>query len=133
VPIISVSVTRNAAIYSGTRLVIALQLAPMQIGIRNTLSMISISAMPSMPSFQSNTPSEPPFSTNCHCAPPISYCAHKPMPSTKSINVAASAIHRAVFAFTNRHAIAASAGIASMMLRIGKPLTMPPLIGKSPR
>ena len=38
--------------YSPTRLVIDSQLAPMQIGIRKTVSMISISAMPSMPSAQ---------------------------------------------------------------------------------
>ena len=49
-PIISASMSRNAAIYSGTRFSIARQLAPMQIGIRNTLSMISIKAMPSIPS-----------------------------------------------------------------------------------
>ena len=36
--------------YSPTRLVIESQLARMQIGIRNTLSMISISAIPSIPS-----------------------------------------------------------------------------------
>jgi len=36
--------------YSPTRLVIPIQLAPMQIGIRNTDRTISSSAMPSMPS-----------------------------------------------------------------------------------
>ncbi len=35
--------------YSPTRRVIPCQLARMQIGIRKTLSMISISAMPSIP------------------------------------------------------------------------------------
>ena len=44
--------SRKAAIYSGTRLVTEAQLARMQIGIRNTDSMISISAMPSMPIVQ---------------------------------------------------------------------------------
>ena len=36
--------------YSGTRRSTEFQLAAMQIGIRNTVSMVSISAMPSMPS-----------------------------------------------------------------------------------
>ena len=36
--------------YSPTRLVTESQLARMQIGIRNTLSMMSISEIPSMPS-----------------------------------------------------------------------------------
>ena len=36
--------------YSPTRFLIASQLAKMQIGMRNTLSMMSISAMPSIPS-----------------------------------------------------------------------------------
>ena len=48
-PSISASISRKAAMYSPTRLVIEVQLAPMQIGIRNTLSMISISAIPSIP------------------------------------------------------------------------------------
>jgi hypothetical protein len=55
--------------YSGTRLVIARQLAPMQIGIRNTDSMMSTKAMPSMPSAQEMPPLRGKFSTNCHCAP----------------------------------------------------------------
>src|SRR5436189_176164 len=50
-PSISASMNRKAAMYSPTRLSMVL-LARMQIGIRNTLSMISISAMPSMPSDQ---------------------------------------------------------------------------------
>jgi hypothetical protein len=44
---------RNAAMYSPTRLSID-RLARMQIGIRNTLSTISISAMPSIPSAHEN-------------------------------------------------------------------------------
>ena len=42
--------------YSGTRFSIACQLAPMQIGIRNTVSMINTSAMPSIPSAQAKRP-----------------------------------------------------------------------------
>ena len=70
-PIISVSISRNAAMYSPTRLSIE-WLARTQIGIRNTESMISISAMPSIPSAQLNPANSGTFSTNCHCAPPIS-------------------------------------------------------------
>src|SRR3546814_4602107 len=59
---------RKAAIYSGTRFSMAIQLAPMQIGIRNTVSAISSSAMPSMPSAQANRPKIGAYSWNCHCA-----------------------------------------------------------------
>ena len=52
VPIISDSISRNAAIYSGTRFFTATQLASTHSGIRNTESSISISAMPSIPSDQ---------------------------------------------------------------------------------
>src|SRR5687767_3043227 len=51
------------------------------------------------------------------------------MPSAKSVSVAASAIHRAVFASTNRHAIAAAMGTAIRIERIGKPFNC----GRSPR
>ena len=46
----------KAAIYSGTRRSIAFHEAPMQIGIRKAVSMISISAMPSMPSAHAGPP-----------------------------------------------------------------------------
>ena len=58
--------------YSPTRVWMAFQLAPMQIGIRNTESRISINAMPSIPSAQLKPANNGAFSTNCHCAPPIS-------------------------------------------------------------
>jgi hypothetical protein len=43
--------------------------APMQIGIRNSDSMISIKAMPSIPSAHSSPAPMPSRSTNCHWAP----------------------------------------------------------------
>ena len=52
--------------YSGTRFSIARQLAPMQIGIRNTDSMMRTSAIPSMPRFQPIMPAIGWRSTNCH-------------------------------------------------------------------
>ncbi len=58
--------------YSPTRLSIACQLAPMQIGIRNTVSTISISAMPSIPSAHWKPANSAARSVNCHCAPPMS-------------------------------------------------------------
>jgi hypothetical protein len=44
----------------------------MQIGIRNTDSAISISAMPSMPSAHEKPANSDALSVNCHCAPPMS-------------------------------------------------------------
>src|SRR3989344_2634714 len=120
-PIISTSISRNAAMYSPTRVSIASQLAPMQIGIRKTESMMSMRAMPSMPSAQLKRSNKAAFSTNCHCAPPISKFIHSTMPSARSTSVASSAIQRAALALTNRHATAAAIGTASISDRIGKP------------
>ena len=75
----------------------------MQIGIRKTMSMISISAMPSMPSAQRDPAAERDVSTNCHCAPAGSKRAHSQMPSARSIRVAISAVQARPFALTNRH------------------------------
>ncbi len=131
-PIISTSVNRNAAIYSGTRVVTDSQLAPMQIGIRNTLSMISISANPSIPSAQVKGPKiGADRSTNCHCAPPTSKFAHRKTPSAKSTSVAASASQRAPLASSIRHPAAASAGTSTIIESIGKPFIM--LSSQSPR
>ena len=57
--------------YSPTRFWMASQLARMQIGIRNTLSMISIRAMPSIPNAHEKPANSSARSVNCHCAPPI--------------------------------------------------------------
>ncbi len=69
-PIISVSMSRKAAIYSPTRFSIASQLARMQIGIRKTVSAISISAMPSMPIAHAKRPKIGANSVNCHSGAP---------------------------------------------------------------
>ena len=100
---ISASISRKEAIYSGTRFSIARQLAPMQIGIRKAVSTISSSAMPSMPSAQLTPPPIGSFSTNCHCAPLGSKAIHSQAPSARSSKVATSAIQRAASAFTKRH------------------------------
>ena len=57
--------------YSPTRFWIASQLARMQIGIRNTESMISSSAIPSIPSAHEKPANRSARSVNCHCGPPI--------------------------------------------------------------
>ena len=123
-PSISASIIRKAAIYSGTRRSIERHEAPMQIGIRNTESMISINEMPSIPSAQlSVRPPSSNCSTNCHCEPPGTNFAHNRLPSARSTSVADNAIHRAVPALTNRQASAASSGTAIISERIGKSIS----------
>ena len=109
--------------YSPTRLSIDL-LARMQIGIRNTDSSISSSAMPSIPSFQAKPENSGSSSWNCHCAPPTSNLAQSSSPSAKSISVAASAMVRASLASAIRQPSPASSGTASITERMGKWFTL---------
>ena len=97
------------------------QLAAIQIGIRNKVSMISISAMPSMPSAQEKGPASGTCSTNCHCGPPIWYFAQSTMPIARLVSVASKAIQRAADALTNRQMMPATIGTASSSDSIGKP------------
>ncbi len=97
----------------------------MQIGIRNTLSMISISAMPSIPSDQAIGPPSDQYSTNCHCGPPVWNAAHIAPPMARLASVAMSAIQRAPLALRNSAITPATSGTAIRMERNGRPLTMP--------
>ena len=63
-PIISVSSTRKAIIYSFTRVEIATQLARMQSGMRNVVSRTKGSEMPSTPIWKVIGPSQGLSSTN---------------------------------------------------------------------
>ena len=110
--------------YSGTRLVIERQLAPMQIGIKKTDKTINISARPSMPNAQAIPSVGPMRSTNCHCAAPaeLSNLSHSKAPSARLLSVATSATQRAAAALINTHKPAAQSGSNNMSERIGNPL-----------